>query len=68
MDNAAIYGELLKIGVAKSYASEIARGKRKPSLPYALRIFRKTGLRLGPLKDLSTSDIETVARINSRAA
>jgi hypothetical protein len=56
------YQALLGIGIPKSYASEIASGKRQPSLRKALDIYRKCGLKFGPLKNARERDIPAIER------
>lgn len=48
-------------GVTAAYARMMLAGTRKPSLPVALRIYDATGVQLGPIADLSRSQID-VAR------
>lgn len=48
-----VYKALLSIGFGKGYASALASGARDPGLKKAAEIFRKTGIKLGPLKPLS---------------
>src|SRR3546814_10344479 len=45
-------------GVTAAYARMMIAGKRRPSLPLALRVYDATGVPLGPLSDLSRSQIE----------
>lgn len=48
-------------GVTPAYARMMLAGTRKPSLPVALKIYDATGVQLGPIADLSRSQID-VAR------
>lgn len=57
------YLRLVAMGVPKPYASQIARGVRRPSLRLAVKIFQATGLRFGPLVGLSEKDIAAASRI-----
>lgn len=62
------YARLVAIGIPRPYASQIARSIRKPSLRLALKIFRETGLKFGPLIGATTKDIEAAERISSNEA
>lgn len=48
-------------GVSAAYARMMLAGTRKPSLPLALKIYDATGVQLGPIRELSRSQID-VAR------
>lgn len=48
--------DLQRIGVSKPYAHQIARG-HSPSVEMALRILKGTGVKLGPIADLSDEQI-----------
>lgn len=65
MNASTIYTKLVNMGVSKAYASQIANGKRKPSLAMAIRVFRKIGLKIGPLEGASKRDIEAAERISA---
>lgn len=65
MESPSIYERLVAIGVSKPYASQIANGYRKPSLHLALKIFRETGLKLGPLFGASEDDIASAIRLST---
>jgi hypothetical protein len=54
---------LMSAGVRKSHAYMIANGHRKPSLPLALDVVRKTGLALGPLEGLSPTEVAALAQL-----
>jgi transcriptional regulator with XRE-family HTH domain len=45
------------IGVSLPYASQILSGKRPPQVPMAIRIFRATGHKLGPITAASDEEI-----------
>jgi hypothetical protein len=47
--------------VTPAYARMMIAGTRKPSLPLAIKIYDATGVQLGPIAELSRSQIE-VAR------
>lgn len=55
---------LREIGVNRSYAWQIANDKRQPSQKLAVRIFRETGLKLGPVTDLSEADIAVLEKMH----
>ena len=56
------------VNISSSYASMILSGERKPPVPLAIQIFRKTGRKLGPLAGHSDDDIEAAARLHGIAA
>jgi hypothetical protein len=62
------YELLVGMGLHKSYASQIARRVRNPSLKLALRIFKETGLKFGPLAGASKADIAAAERMAERVA
>lgn len=64
----AVAERLRSIGISESYASQLARNIRKPSQPLAIRIFRQTGLKLGPIARATDEDIEALERLVGRAA
>lgn len=53
-----------RAGISKGYASDLLAGNKKPSAPMAVRIFRATGLKLGPLVNLSDAEIEVAERMH----
>jgi transcriptional regulator with XRE-family HTH domain len=55
-------------GISPSYAHMILSGDRTPSLTTAISIFRKTGLKFGPIKTATDDDIEVMARVYGQAA
>lgn len=59
---------IVKLGVSKSYASQIVAGVRAPSLSLALRIFRATGMKFGPLVGASQAEIEALEKLARRRA
>ncbi len=50
-------------GLSLSYASEIANGKRQPSRPLAIHIYRKTGWQHPSIADLSEEQIALLEQI-----
>lgn len=55
-------------GISPSYAHMILSGDRTPSLTRAIDIFRKTGLKFGPIANATAEDIEVMARVYGLAA
>lgn len=53
-----------QVGISKGYASDLLNGNKKPSAAMAVRIFRATGLRMGPLTNLSDEDIAVAERMH----
>lgn len=51
-----------ELGISLPYASQLLSGARALSLSMALRIFRKTGHQLGPIKNASASEIDVLER------
>jgi hypothetical protein len=49
--------------ISKSYASEILSGKRPPSRPLAIHIFRKTGWRHDSIADLTEEQMALLEEI-----
>jgi transcriptional regulator with XRE-family HTH domain len=58
-----LHGEL---GVSKGHASEILSGEAAPSQKLALRIYRRFGVKLGPIAHLSGRDIDTLERLSAK--
>lgn len=48
--------------VSEGYSHDLARGKRKPSLPLALKIYRNAGLKLGPIAGVEDAAIKALDR------
>lgn len=63
---ATVADRLKSAGISESYASLIANGHRKPSQPLAIDIYRKTGLKLGPIADATDADIDALERLVGR--
>lgn len=40
-------------GISVPYASQLLKGRREPSQSLAIRIFRRTGRKFGPIANLS---------------
>lgn len=58
-----LYDRLKAMGLSKPYASQLARGQRRPGLVLAIRIWRETGAKLGPLALMTRHEIERLERI-----
>lgn len=56
--------QLQAIGVSNGYSYDIANGKRPPSQKLAVRIFRETGRKLGPLTSLSDEEIAVLEKMH----
>ena len=52
-----------KAGISKSYASEIVNGKRPPSRPLAIHIFRSLGWKHPTIAALTEAQISTLEAI-----
>jgi plasmid maintenance system antidote protein VapI len=55
-------------GISVPFASQILSGKRKPSRPMAVQIFRRTGQKFGPLSNLTDREIDQLERLDAKAA
>lgn len=55
-------------GLSVPYASQLLSGRRAPSRQAAFVIYDKVGLQMGDLTNLSDKEIETLRRIEARAA
>lgn len=54
------------VGISLPYASQILGGTRPPSMPLAIRIYRKTGRRFGPIVDVAEEDIDALERVHGQ--
>lgn len=64
MPDAPEYVELAsKTGISPNYAHEILNGKRTPSRPLAIHIYRRTGRRLAPIVELSDEQIALLEQL-----
>jgi hypothetical protein len=61
-----VAARLRQIGVSGPYAYQIAHGTREPSLPLAVTISKKTGLRLGLLEGANDEEVAVVTRLVER--
>lgn len=68
MEAPALYECLKGMGVGKGYASAIANGHRKPGLKLAIRLFRITGAKLGPISTLTSAEIDALEKMGARRA
>lgn len=55
--------KIREAGVSEGYSHDLARGKRRPSKPLAIKIYRTTGLKLGPISGLPDTDIDVLERV-----
>lgn len=53
-----------RAGISKGYASDLLAGKKTPSPATALRIMRLTGVKLGPVADLSDDEIAVLEKMH----
>ncbi len=49
--------------LSEGYSHDLARGKRRPSLKMALKIYRGAGVKLGPIEHANEADIEALERL-----
>lgn len=52
-----------KTGISRTYAWQILKGRRTPSVDLALQIHQATGLQLGRLVGLTESEIEVMRKV-----
>ena len=50
------------VGISVPYASQLLSGARALNQPMAIRIFRATGAKLGPIADATDDEIEVLER------
>lgn len=55
------------IGRSRSHISHLLADRRSLGRPAAIAIYRQTGEKLGPIADLSDSDIEVLERVGGAA-
>lgn len=55
-------------GISASYAFMIMNGDRTPGESLAIKIFRKTGHKLGPIEKLSDDQIDALEQIHQDRA
>lgn len=51
------------IGCSRSHISHLRSGNKTLHRPMAIAIYRKIGAKIGPIADLSDSDIEVLERV-----
>jgi transcriptional regulator with XRE-family HTH domain len=51
-----------KLQISTPYASQLLSGARVPKLELALDMFKRSGVKLGPLKGKSDEEIETLRK------
>lgn len=66
LEQRAVVERLRAIGISESYASQLARSIRPPSKPLAIDIFRRTGMKLGPIADLTEQQIDVLETVVGR--
>lgn len=66
MTAADIYAGLVGMGMTKGYASQISNGKRNPSLPLAVKIYRRLGVKLGPIKNATGREIDALEKVSAK--
>lgn len=54
------------MGMTKGYASQISNGKRNPSLPLAVKIYRRLGVKLGPIKNATGREIDALEKVSAK--
>jgi transcriptional regulator with XRE-family HTH domain len=65
-DKASLNSRIVALGVSRSYASEIVNGKRNPSLHLAVKIYRKLGVKLGPIANATPAEISAIERVGAK--
>lgn len=50
--------------ISKGYASDLLAGNKRPSPLMALRIFKATGLKLGPAAELTDEEIAVLEKMH----
>lgn len=53
------------LGISKVHASHVIRGIKVPSKDLAIRIYRATGQKIGPIADASDEDIAVLERFEA---
>lgn len=52
--------------LSQPYASQLLSGNRKPGQQLAIKIYRRTGLKLGPIAHASEAEIDTLEKVARR--
>jgi len=55
------------VSISVPYASQILKGRRIPPQPMAIRIFRATGAKLGPIASATDDEIDVLERFQGAA-
>ncbi len=55
----------VRVGISKGYASDMLQGKKTPSDTMALKVFRATGLKLGPVANLDDAEIAVLEKMRA---
>lgn len=66
MRKESLNSKLVALGVSKSYASELAAGTKTPGEKLAIKIYRKLGLKLGPIANASAREIKLLEKLVER--
>lgn len=53
------------VGISKTHASHVINGIKPPTKALAIRIFRATGHKLGPIADASDAEIAILERFEA---
>lgn len=56
------------LGISLPYASQLLGGTRTINPALAVRIYRATGVKLGPITEATDAEIDVVERFNGAAA
>jgi DNA-binding transcriptional regulator YdaS (Cro superfamily) len=56
------------LGISLPYASQLLGGTRPITTPLAVRIYRATGHKLGPISQATDAEIDVVERFSGAAA
>lgn len=59
---------LISAGLSKSMAYHVVNGVRSVSVPLALWLFERDGIKVGPLADKTSREIETLRKLYVPAA
>lgn len=56
-----------RASISKGYASDLLAGNKQPSPAMAVRIYRTTGLKLGPIASLTEVEIDVLEKMHVEA-
>lgn len=63
---ASLRAGMKEMGISRSYASEISTGIREPGQELAIKIYRKLGVKLGPIAHATKAEIDMLERLGAR--